>query len=371
MVYAWLQRHPRIVVGVLVLVALGSALAHRGSQHDRALLVVLALVQCLPLWWVRRAPVPVLALVTAATTVIVLGWSVNNPLPVGIALFVVASRLERRDSVRAGAVAIAVLAVPVLHSVGWHPAPFAGHLLGFVVAWLLGDSLGTGRRYVHALEERAERLERERQAEARRAAAEEQARIARELHDVIAHSVSVMVVQAAAANDVFDAHPEQARGALQSIETAGREALAELRALLGVVREDYAPQPGLARLDELVDRVRSAGLSVAVTIEGEPRPLPVGIELSAYRVVQEALTNTLKHAAASRADVELRFGDDELGLVVRDDGVGVAENGSGGGGNGLIGMRERVGLFGGRLEAGPRPGGGFVVSARFPLAAAP
>src|SRR5919201_4469380 len=143
MVYAWLQRHPRIVSGVLVAVALASALAHRGSGDERALLIPLALVQCLPLWWLRRSPLRVLTIVTAATTVIVLGWGANNPLPLGIALFGVATRLERRDSIRAGALAIAVLALPLLRSVGWEPAAFAGHLLGFVVAWLLGDSVGT------------------------------------------------------------------------------------------------------------------------------------------------------------------------------------------------------------------------------------
>ncbi len=198
--------------------------------------------------------------------------------------------------------------------------------------------------------------------------AEEQARIARELHDVIAHNVSVMVVQAAAANDVFDTRPEKAREALEAIESTGRSALAELRRLLGVVRGDgaeFAPQPGLDGLDELVAQVRSAGLAVAISVEGAPRPLPAGIDLSAYRVVQEALTNTLKHAHASRADVALRYGEDTLDVEVRDDGSG---NGNGGGsGSGLIGMRERVVAFGGSLSTGPGAGGGFTVSARFPL----
>src|SRR5262249_27072002 len=228
---------------------------------------------------------------------------------------------------------------------------------GCSLGWVIGDSIRARRRYIAALEERAERLERERAAEAARAAAEEQARIARELHDVLAHNVSVMVVQAAAANDVFDSQPERAREALKSIEATGRDALAELRRLLGIVRGDgagYAPQPSLDRLDELVDHVRSAGLAVAVTIEGEPRELPAGIDLSAYRVVQEALTNTIKHAQASQAEVALRFRRDGLDVEVRDDGVG-AGNGDGGG-NGLIGMRERVAVYGGAFTAGSDPG---------------
>ena len=165
-----------------------------------------------------------------------------------------------------------------------------------------------------------------------------------------------MVVQAAAANDVFEARPERAREALQAIEATGRSALAELRRLLGVVRADgaeYTPQPGLDGLDELVAQVRAAGLAVAISVEGAPRPLPAGIDLSAYRVVQEALTNTLKHADASRADVALRYGEDTFDVEVRDDGTG---NGNGGGsGSGLIGMRERVVAFGGSCPRVPAP----------------
>ena len=233
---------------------------------------------------------------------------------------------------------------------------------------MLGDNLGTRRAYTKALEERAERLERERNAERARAVAEEQARIARELHDVIAHNVSVMVVQAAAANDVFDTRPERAREALHAIEASGRSALAELRRLLGVVRGDgaeFTPQPGLDRLDDLVAQVRAAGLAVAVSVEGAPRSLPTGVDLSAYRVVQEALTNTLRHAEATRADVSLRYRDDELDVEVRDDGGGNGERRRPG--RGLIGMRERVTAFGGSLETGPPNTGGFGVSARFPL----
>jgi signal transduction histidine kinase len=240
-------------------------------------------------------------------------------------------------------------------------------------AWIVGDNLRTRRAYLGELEAKAVRLEREREDDARRAVAREQARIARELHDVISHNVSVMVVQAAAGADVFDAEPSQARSALTSIEATGREALSELRRLLGVIRTDddadalLAPQPGLERLGALLEKVRDAGLPVELTVEGARSPLPPGLDLAAYRIVQEALTNTLKHAEASQASVTVRYGAGELTLDVVDDGDGAAANGAPGGGRGLVGMRERAALYDGSIGAGPRPDGGFAVSARFPL----
>jgi signal transduction histidine kinase len=225
-----------------------------------------------------------------------------------------------------------------------------------VGAWALGEA-ARNRRV--AIEE-----------EAQRAMADEQARIARELHDVIAHSVSMIVVQAAAADDVFDEHPDQARQALRSIEQAGRDAMAELRRLLSAVRpglqeKGTAPQPGLDRIDELAESLRAGGLQVAVRREGEPAALPAGLDLSAYRIVQEALTNTLRHARATRADVTLSYAQDALELDILDDGRAPAGNGTGG--HGLVGMRERAALLGGTLEAGPHPGGGYRVHARLPL----
>jgi signal transduction histidine kinase len=217
-------------------------------------------------------------------------------------------------------------------------------------AWVLGDNA---------------RVRRERQEEsARRAVADERARIARELHDVVTHNVSVMVVQAAAGNDVFDDHPEKAREALQAVEETGREALGELRRLIDVVSGGNAPQPGLDRLDALVEQVRRAGVHVDLTVEGTPRELPAALDLSAYRIVQESLTNTLRHAHASRATVRVRYTDAAVELEVADDGVGA---GSTDGGLGLVGMRERVALFRGELRAGSRPGGGFAVHASLPL----
>jgi signal transduction histidine kinase len=369
MAWSWLRRHPRLIDVGLVLATLAAAVGHAARAPVPAVGVAVALVQTLPLLLRRRQPLAVLAVTVAATAAVTAAWGFYNPLPAGIALFTVATLCDRRISLRAGGLALAVLAPPLWHEAGWlNLVGLVGRLLGFVVAWLIGDSLRTQRRYVRALEERAEQLEREREAEAARAVAEEQARIARELHDVVAHSVSVMVVQAAAADDVFDTRPDRAREALRAIEAAGRDALVELRRLLGSVRGDraeYAPQPGLDRLDELVETVRAAGLEVELRIDGEPRPLPVAVELSAYRLVQEALTNVLKHAQATRAEIALRYGEDGLDVEVRDDGSG-GGNGEGSG-HGLLGMRERVSAFGGSLSAGPQPAGGFAVAARLPL----
>jgi signal transduction histidine kinase len=362
MVWNWLRRHPTLldVVIVLVLAAPYVGGAAHGGHWTYGVPIAVLLVA--PLLVRRRYPREVLAAVTAMWIAYVVAAGQIPPVATAVAVYTVAVSLPRVPALWAAGVAAAVSTIVELGYAAWGRAAF--DLVMFVAAWVIGDNLGTRRAYTRALEERAARLE----AEAGRARAEEQARIARELHDVIAHNVSVMVVQAAAANDVFDARPDRAREALQAIEASGRKALDEMRRLLGVVRSDgadYAPQPGIDQLDELVEQVRAAGLAVAVSIAGAPRPLPTPVELSAYRVVQEALTNVLKHARATRADVALRYGDDELDVEVRDDGVGGA-NGDGTG-HGLIGMRERVAAFGGSLDAGPASGGGFSVAARFPL----
>ncbi|GES31075.1 two-component sensor histidine kinase [Streptomyces angustmyceticus] len=250
----------------------------------------------------------------------------------------------------------------------------------FVLAWVLGDSMRTRRAYWAQLEERAARLEKERETQSRIAVAAERARIARELHDVVAHNVSVMVVQADGAAYVLDAAPEQTRQALETISGTGRQALAEMRRLLGVLRTgeqpeggEYVPQPGVDQLGDLMEQVRGAGLPVDFQVEGEPRELPSSVELTAYRIVQEALTNTRKHGGpAVGATVRLSYKDDDLDLLIEDDGRGAQrelyeEGGADGLGHGLIGMRERVGMVGGTLAAGPRPGGGFRVSAVLPL----
>ncbi|WP_411103347.1 sensor histidine kinase [Streptomyces sp. cmx-4-9] len=253
-------------------------------------------------------------------------------------------------------------------------------IVPFVLAWVMGDSLRTRRAYYAQLIERNQRLENQREAQAKVAVAAERARIARELHDVVAHNVSVMVVQADGAAYVMDAAPEQAKEALQTISGTGRQALAEMRRLLGVLRtgepqesEDYVPQPDVEQIEVLVEQVRAAGLRVDFAVEGAPRRLPSGVELTAYRIVQEALTNTRKHGGPqASASVRLVYFDDGLGLLVEDDGRGAAhelyeDGGADGAGHGLIGMRERIGMVGGTLDTGPRPGGGFRISALLPL----
>ena len=233
------------------------------------------------------------------------------------------------------------------------------------VVWAVGRAVGDRARRTLELEERADRLERGHEE----AVAAERATIARELHDVIAHSVSVMTVQAGAARLLFAKDPPRARESLVAVEETGRQALAEMRRLLGILRGDeqesaLAPQPGVANIAALADQVRSAGLPVDVMTAGERKPLSPGVDLAAYRVVQEALTNALKHAGAARSLVSIRYGDDALEITVTNDGT-VKSNGRGG--HGLIGMRERVTLYGGEFEAGPRDGGGYVVRASLPL----
>jgi signal transduction histidine kinase len=217
---------------------------------------------------------------------------------------------------------------------------------------------------------RRARIAREQELAAADAVAAERTRIARELHDVVAHAIGVMVVQAGAARSVVDRDPAAAKEAIGRVEETGRVGLAEMRRLIGVLTEDgskaaLAPQPGLGYLEELVATMRAAGLPVEVVRAGNTRPLPAGVDLTAYRVIQEALTNVLKHAGRAHAVVSIRYDGNELDLEIADDGLGdVSSTGTG---HGLVGMRERVGIFGGRIETGPRPGGGFAVRATIPI----
>ena len=241
-------------------------------------------------------------------------------------------------------------------------------------SWLAGRAVRHRSRLAEALHELAVRAEEDREAHRRAAVADERRRLAREMHDVVAHSISVMVVQAGGARRILERDPARAAEAAARIEQTGREALTEMRRLLGVLRPadqpaERAPQPGLDRLDELVERARAAGLPVQVHVVGERRELPGGVDLAAYRVVQEALTNCLRHAGAAPAEVTLRYGDEALELEVADRGPGAASTTGDGRGHGLVGMRERVRVHGGELEAGARPGGGFTVRARLPVGA--
>ena len=365
------QQHKATLIDIgLVALLLPPTFVWATRHHSLAVAAAPVLLQVLPLLLRRRYPLGVLAVVLGASIATQYVVGALPPFALALAVYTVASHTERRIAFPAGLLAFAALLAALLPRTGLYGGESVLHLLVFVAAaWILGDSVRTKRAYYRELEERAERLEREREDNARHAAAEEQARIARELHDVIAHSVSVMVVQAAAAGDVFEKHPERARDALRSIEESGRSALTELRRLLGIVRtrerDRREPQPGLDALADLLEQVRATGLEVELELEGELGELPTGVDLSAYRIVQEALTNTLKHASAGHARVRLSRHVGELELEIADDGAGPGESPADG--HGLIGMQERAALLGGGLEAGPGPNGGFVVRARFPL----
>ncbi len=348
-------------------------------EQNRPAGIALILLQTLPLALRRWRPVWVLAVVVAATVATIYAEIPGRSdggvfLILLVALYSVAAHCPRRQAAWAGIAAGAVLAWPL-----WHDSGGFSNITGVVLS--LGLPLGFGAAgwmsgaYMSELRARAARSGREQELETGRAVAEEQARVGRELHDVIAHTLSVIVIQAGAADDVFDTSPDKARQALRSIGSAGRQALAELRRVLETVRpqagEDagLAPQPGLSGLGELLAQVRATGLNVTARVDGVPVDLPAGLDLSAYRIVQEALTNTLKHARADTAEVNVRYSPAGLLLEVLDDGQPAAPADQHGParGRGLIGIRERAALHGGIFDAGSRPGGGFGVRVSFPL----
>jgi signal transduction histidine kinase len=384
--YAWLRRHPMLVDGVLAAVLLLGAVGPAFAK-GMFLGIPLAFGLAVPVIFCRKHPVGAYATAVAAGGLqVALGVRpAATDVTILILLYTLAAYTPRRTSIWGLAVCLAGSAVGILrwfslsnHSVlGWLTAGatlFAGPAL---LAWVLGDSMRYRRAYYASLEDRAARLEAERDAQAQIAAVAERARIARELHDVIAHNVSVMVVQADGASYTLDADPGRAREALAAISATGRQALAEMRRLLGVLRREEesgtserAPQPGIGELGELLDQARGAGLPVSFTVEGEPQPLPGGIALAAYRIMQESLTNTRKHAGpVASASVTLRYSDAALMLAISDDGRGDLGGAPmpGSTGHGLTGMRERVAACGGSVAAGPRPGGGFEVVATLPL----
>ncbi|MGC5012681.1 sensor histidine kinase [Streptosporangium sp. DT93] len=388
---AWSGRHPRIIdalwlvpfllVSLLNVVAVGSGTtAWEAAGLEAWWFAGLGILLFAPLFWLRGRPVTVFAIISATCF---LQWMLGvQPLffnvSVLIAMYGVASRSSLRWAVAAGL----VVELGLFLAFTWPSAEEAGS--GVVLAtvsvfpaaiWMAGIYANTRRRYLEGLEERAERAEHERDQQARLAAAAERARIARELHDVVAHNVSVMIVQADGAGYAIDHDVEQARRAMQAVSATGRRALAEMRRMVGVLRADdargeYAPQPSLAQLDELVAQVRASGLPVDLRVSGTVRDLPEGEQLTVYRIVQEALTNTLKHGGpVSRATVEMEYGVRDLLLRVTDDGRGASAP-EHEGGHGLVGMRERVAMFGGSVEARPGTGGGFRVVARLPIAGA-
>jgi signal transduction histidine kinase len=357
-----------------------SGMTVTGGRVPLAILLGVAIV---PLAWRRRAPALVVLTIVGAlavASVLVSHWHgvpVEVFFAVMLAFYSVGAHCAERPALIVGGVALTTVAAidlarPEFFNGTGSPRPAAWLVLA--VAWLVGREMRRRRRELAMLRDRARQLEREREEKARAAVADERGRIARELHDVVAHSVSVMVVQAQAGQRLLS-NPELAGGAVRAIEASGREALVELRRLLGILRtaDDHlviGPQPGLGSLDVLLEQVRKAGLPVELRVEGERVQPPTGVDLAAYRIVQEALTNTLKHAGSAKAEIILRYGPAAIELEVLDDGDGAAAAANGSG-HGLIGMRERAALYGGRLEAEPRKAGGFAVRARLPFEGGP
>ena len=373
-----------VLLGVgMFIVSIGSVVAwapgDAASRPTDVWAYVLIGLQTLPLIWRRRAPVPVLAIT-------ILGFLIDRGLNypgswaifgISVAVYTVGAHLEPRRSLLIGGITIdIVLAWTLVGIFVYDVEPMA---IVSEIAFL-GFPLPVGRESYQrqqrmiALESRAVRAELEREQRAAEAVVEERTRIARELHDVVAHEVTVMTIQAAGARRVLGDDPEQAAGAMESAENAGHRALTEMRRLLGMLRTadpaTKTPQPGLAALDGLVDQMKLAGLPVSLRIDGSHRELPAGIDLNAYRIIQESLTNTLKHGGPDvHAQVALMFGDSSLSLEVTDDGRGAAAVNARNpnGGQGLLGMHERVALLEGTLNTGPKPGGGYRVVAEIPI----
>jgi len=361
------------LAGALAIVALAEVLTGQVSG-PRAAAVPLALLLTVPLAVRRRFPLAVTAAVSAS---FLLNWAAGidmysywaSIMVALVAAYTAAAHLRPRLAALALACLFTAIVVSALGSSGllWGAILVGG-------AALAGFALRDRRRHVSQLAELARQLELARDENARAAVAGERARIARELHDVVAHAVSVMVVQAGAAEEVLGADPARAREPLRSVQDTGRQALVELRRLLGVLRTDdseaaLAPQPGLDQVGALAAQVREAGVAVEMSVDGDRDQVPAGVDLAAYRIVQEALTNVLKHASASHAVVRVGYRPDAIELEVLDDGRGPLGGGHGGPGTGqgLIGMRERASLYGGVVEARPRAGGGFAVRARLPV----
>jgi signal transduction histidine kinase len=355
------------------------------AATGRLIAVPLVIALAVPVVFRRAYPVAAFAAAIAVGAVQVLINSKPNPtdLAIVILLYTLAAYTPRRISITGLAICLAGSAAAVLRWMPGRLSMWDSLLVGSImfagpslIAWVFGDSMRYRRAYYTNLEDRAARLEAERDAQAQIAAAAERARIARELHDVVAHNVSVMVVQADGASYALGSDPDRARQALAAISATGRQALAEMRRMLGVLRRDEdgtepgrAPLPGIGQLGELLEQTRATGLAVSFTVEGVPQPLPDGAALAAYRIVQESLTNTRKHGGPrATAEVTLRYLEDALLLRITDDGRGAAAV-SDGAGHGLTGMRERVAVYGGWVQAGPCPSGGYHVAALLPLVA--
>ena len=366
-----------LAAAVYALFALAMLTHHQSAARLPLALAGTALV-ALPVALRRRYPLAAYgALLTALlTTPVTTGMGEMAMAPLAYVLYLVAATCRRRAALAALAVSLAVLPAVMLSIHQGAVVPFA---LAFITAWTAGYAIGQHRRYGEELLRHQSQLAEAELDKARRGVAEERIRIARELHDVVAHSMSVITVQAGFGHLVIDDKPAEARAALSAIEITGRETLGEMRRLLGVLRAEdprhaagipaLAPAPRLADLDRLLAQTARAGVRVDLTITGSPRDLPAGIDLSAYRIVQEALTNVVKHAGTTAARTTIDYREDELAIEITDHGQGCPAADGHAFGHGLIGMQERVHLYGGWFRAAPLPERGFQVTARLPLTA--
>jgi signal transduction histidine kinase len=367
-----------VVAGIAVTIVVAVADRHNKDGPDGPLWfdVLASIAFLVPFFFRRRYPFgapAAVGVILAAASFVDSGF-VNDEFTAflsGISAAFMFGMLKERSQALAGAAVLVGTVAVIAHNQGDHPGDFLFPSIVFGVAWIVGYFLGQKLREGTEAKERAERLEQEREEQARAAVAEERARIARELHDIVGHSVSVMTVQAAGVRSLLRPEQEREREALEIIEQTGREALAEMRRLVGVLRRPeegpaLAPQPSLEHVEKLVSQAREAGLPVKLRVEGDPVQLPAGVDLTAYRLVQEGLTNAIKHARAENAEVVVRYGGGRVELTVSDDGRGDGDGVKGG--NGLVGMRERVSVYGGELDAGPRPEGGFRLHATLPVA---
>jgi signal transduction histidine kinase len=347
------------------------------NVHPRLLVALLALGWTLPFLFRRRhpfvAPLVVCAVLSALALVVSESALTSLTMPFVAALAAAVSLglvPDRRQAIAGWAAIIGTAAVVDSNSASSY-SDFFWTALILTLAWFFGSALGTRTEQARELRERVEAAELERLLATERATVEERARIARELHDVVAHSVSVMVVQVSGVRRLLQGDQTREREALLSVEQTGRQALTEMRRMLGVMRSreeapaSLAPQPSLQHLDRLIAQIEEAGLPVTLRVEGDRRELSPGVDLSAYRIVQEGLTNALKHAKGANAEVVVRYVDSCVELEIADDGPGIGE--TDGQGHGLVGMRERAALYGGTLETATRDGGGFVLRAQLPV----
>jgi signal transduction histidine kinase len=362
-----------VVAGLLTLLTRGAVPAgYRAGDH---LFIALTVATALPLallWWSPLAALCGSAALLVAQAVAGYQFTQAALLAVVAASFVTVLFDAWRRVVVAGFVVAAAFVVVVVTSptLSWQEALARWLLLS--VVWGLAGVLRLSRASAARAERRAELLSADRDARARDAVAQERARLARELHDSVGHALNVVVLHAGAARRLVNTKPELVPDSLASIETAGRQALGDIERMLGILRTgdeqvSHDAVPGMGELQVLCAQVGEAGLPVQLTVEGQARPLPPSLDLTAYRIVQESLTNTLKHAGRTRAQVTVRYEADNLAIEVLDEGRGVPAGAAVGGGRGLLGMRERVLIFGGELQAGPRAQGGFAVRARLPL----